>query len=162
MDNPELNNIDNNKNGMPSDSGDLGRRPDTDNTEKGTANENKKQNKACGGEAVTEAARSEKDREADEILHKAQKSQESQKSQKSQIENNTRDESTYAFRWDFDSQIADRKKRAKRSHRIDAVIYTTIVALVFVFCIIAAVLTGNGKNNDQPDDSFAVTESLQP
>lgn len=45
MDNPELNNIDNNKNGMPSDSGDFGRRPDTDNTEKGTANENKKQRK---------------------------------------------------------------------------------------------------------------------
>lgn len=158
MDNPELN-IDKNKNGMPSDSGDLDGRPDADNTEKGTANENKKQNKACGGKAVTEAARSEKDREADEILHKAQKSQ---KSQKSQIENNTRDESTYAFRWDFDSQIADRKKRAKRSHRIDAVIYTTIVALAFAFCIIAAVLTGNEKNNDRPDDSFAVTESLQP
>ena len=155
MDNPELN-IDNDKNGMLSDSGDLDRRPDADSTEKGTANESKKQNEACGGEAVTEAARSEKDREADEILHKAQKAQ------KSQIENNTRDESTYAFRWDFDSQTADRKKRAKRSRRVDAVIYTAIVALAFAVCIAAAVLIGNGKNNDQPADSFAVTESLQP
>ena len=119
MDNPDFN-IDNNKNGMPSES---------DNTEKGKADESEKQNEACGGEAVAESVRSEKDLEADEILHEAQKAQ---------VENAARDESTYAFRWDFDDQRAGRKKRAKRSRRIDVIIYTTIVALAFAVCIAAA------------------------
>lgn len=148
MDNPDLN-----KNGMPSDPGALERHRNADNTEKGKADESEKQNQACGGEAVAEIVRSEKSNEADEILHK---------SQKAQIGNTARDESTYAFRWDFDVKRADRKKRAKRSRRIDVIIYTTIVTLAFVICIAAAVLSDNGKNNDSPADSLDVTETLQP